>query len=70
MTRRTVDDRETQDVQARVDDTILLRVCCPRCRLGAVWTDDAVGLLATVCNRPLGCEAELCDGEMVDVTPR
>jgi hypothetical protein len=70
MTHRAIGDRATRDGQARVDDTILLRVCCSRCRLGAVWTDDAAGLLATICNCPLGCEAELCDGEMVDVTPR
>lgn len=47
---------------------MLVRVLCTRCRLAPAWTDDADGLLGTVCNRPFHCEGRLFDERGLELT--
>lgn len=38
---------------------MFVRVCCVRCRLSSLWTDDPECFLATVCGDRRRCEAAL-----------
>lgn len=51
-------------------ETALVRVCCRRCRLASLWTDAPAAFLATVCNAPSRCEAELLEEEFQSAPSR
>ena len=40
---------------------MLLRISCVPCRLGSLWTDEPEAFLATICRRPMRCQATLHD---------
>jgi hypothetical protein len=49
---------------------MLLRVSCERCRLSALWTDDPRSFLATACEDPAQCRAEVLDEQAIEVSLR
>ena len=49
---------------------MLLRVSCERCRVWPLWTDDPRSFLATACDDPARCRAEVFDEQAIDVSLR